>query len=534
MVFFLAGQAGNCVLAQDAYVKVYGHRYSTVFNASLVNSSENFVFAGWYDVESLFTAEFYFVETDRNGEVLFSRTYGEFVDTTVNKSNGSGNEGFDIFQTMDGGYLLSGERHEVRGGTSDVALVRLDANKNLLWSKTYGDTLNEYGMKVLETPDGDILVTGFAESYGAGQRDAYLLKLNSQGDTLWTKTYGGPLLDQANDMLLLNYGEIMLIGNTFSFGNNSSDIYLLRLDSQGNIIWAYTYGGTGNDFGRSAAIDDNGNLYILGDTESFGSAQSDILMMQLDMSGNILNAVTAGGEGLEIGKQIQLTPSGQLIIGGTTTSFGAQNKDIQLIAMDTDGNIQSSRLYGGPFEDDLSSITILDDDQLLLAGTTFSYGEGNADALVIKTNMGTSTLCPHTDVDFFSIPVTPERTTISTTISNGTKVRRASTLSGKTATIETTVCEGNVSTTHYDKLTTISLYPNPTNGVLWLDIPDTLTGNLTNLQLTITDLTGKIVHAQTGYDKQAGLDLYSLNSGIYYLAVTYPSGRVALPFIVSP
>ena len=125
---------GN-LFGQTTFQKTFGHLNGNQANTVIVTNSGGYAIAGWYDVDGLFTAEFYLIVTDSNADTLWAKTYGEKVDTTVNLLNGSGNEGFNVIQTNDNGFLFVGERHAFAGGQSDVFAVKIDETGGLQWVK---------------------------------------------------------------------------------------------------------------------------------------------------------------------------------------------------------------------------------------------------------------------------------------------------------------------------------------------------------------------------------------------------------------
>lgn len=236
--------------AQSGFQKSFRSVDGSQANTVIKTHNGGYALAGWYDVDGLFSAEFFLIVTDAAGDTLWMRTYGKKSDTSSFAQNGSGNEGYHLVQTPDGGFMFIGERHEIAGGTSDVYAVRIDPDGQLLWSRMYGGQENEYGLSVMQSADGNFVVGGFTESHGAGIRDMLLFKVDDTGDTLWTRTYGGESIDAAMATKATDDGGYVLAGYTFSYGAGSSDVYVIRTDSVGNVIWQKTFGGTLNDIGH--------------------------------------------------------------------------------------------------------------------------------------------------------------------------------------------------------------------------------------------------------------------------------------------
>lgn len=142
-------------------------------------------------------------------------------------------------QTTDGSYLLVGATnysHQNRDN-EDIHLMKVDPRGELIWEKTYGGEKFDRGMTVIPAGDDATLVLAETSSYGAGKHDIYLLKIDSVGEVLWTKTFGGPGDEQAKDIQVTNDGGYIITGITDSFGEGSPDVYLIKTDGQANEQW---------------------------------------------------------------------------------------------------------------------------------------------------------------------------------------------------------------------------------------------------------------------------------------------------------
>ncbi len=160
--------------------------------------------------------------------------------------------------------------------------------QDTLWTKTYGGIYNEVGRSIVEVSTGGFLIAGNTQSFGAGGEDIYLIRTNEIGDTLWTKTYGGSRNEIAYSVIEVSSGGFLITGYTNSYGAGSTDVYLIRTDLNGDTLWTRTFGGALNDEGRSAVeISSNGYL-IAGTTGSFAENGTDFWLIRVDSNGNIL------------------------------------------------------------------------------------------------------------------------------------------------------------------------------------------------------------------------------------------------------
>ena len=151
----------------------------------------------------------------------WQRTYG-----------GAGNDaGYSVQQTTDGGYIIAGT-YDFYGANQQVYLIKTNASGDTLWTRTYGGAGDDYGKSVQQTQDGGYIIAGYTTSFGAGNDDVYLNKTNANGDTLWTRTYGGTNWDYSRSVQQTQDGGYIVAGMTSSFGN-SAQVYLIKTDSLG-------------------------------------------------------------------------------------------------------------------------------------------------------------------------------------------------------------------------------------------------------------------------------------------------------------
>src|SRR5438309_5538490 len=140
---------------------------------------------------------------------------------------------------------------------------------------------NQSGRDIIETTDRGFIIVGMTRNNIAGDSDIYILKTNNLGDTLWSKTYGGTQPDYPHSITTTNDGNYFVVGFTRSFGSGLKDIYLLKIDPSGNLIWSKTYGQTGNDAGKEIIHTSDGNFVIA------GSSNYNAFLMKIDGDGTV-------------------------------------------------------------------------------------------------------------------------------------------------------------------------------------------------------------------------------------------------------
>ncbi|PCH95984.1 MAG: hypothetical protein COB85_04095 [Bacteroidetes bacterium] len=174
-------------------------------------------------------------------QIMFQKTFG----------GDSTDYAHSIRQTTDGGYIIIGQTISFGAGDWDFYLIKTDANGDTLWTKSYGGDTLDIGYSVQQTIDGGYIIAGETRSFGSGYSDFYVIKTDLDGDTLWTKTYGGSLSsDYGVSIQQTSDGGYIITGNTGAYGAGQNDAYLIRINSMGDTLWTKTYGGTGQDFGN--------------------------------------------------------------------------------------------------------------------------------------------------------------------------------------------------------------------------------------------------------------------------------------------
>jgi len=292
-------------------------------------------------------------------DTLWTKTYGAYGGSVSDV-------GYSVQQTTDGGFIIAGCTGSYDLGY-DVYLIRTDANGNTLWSKTYGVGSDDWGYSVQQTTDGGFIVAGYTYPYGAGNRDVYLIRTDANGDTLWTKTYGGSNGDGGYSVQQTQDGGFIIAGETNSYGAGGPDVYLIRTDANGDTLWTRTYGGSGYDYGQSVQQITDGGFIIAGYTHSYGAGGYDVYLIRTDANGNTLWTKTYGGSDYDYGYSVQETQDGGFIIAGT-----------KLIRTDENGDTLWTKPYWG------HSVQQTTDGGFIIAGETYSYATGSEDVYLIR------------------------------------------------------------------------------------------------------------------------------------------------------
>jgi parallel beta-helix repeat protein len=284
-----------------------------------------------------------------------------------------------IYQTRDGGYIVAGFTNSDGAGCDDFWVLKIDANGSVEWQKTYGGSSYEEANAITQTSDGGYIVAGYTYSYGAGGADMWVIKLNEWGNITWNYTYGGSSTDSANSIIQTADGGYIVAGYTCSYGTGYADYWVLKLESDGDVTWNRTYGGTDGDYADSVIQTSDGNYTVGGICYSFGAGNgADYWVLKLNSTnGNILWNKTYGfADSDEILNSIMQTSDGNYIVGGYTYS-GGFTTDYWLLKLESDGDVTWQYTYGDVDYDDVAvSIDETSDGGYIVAGYTASYGFG--------------------------------------------------------------------------------------------------------------------------------------------------------------
>jgi len=308
-------------------------------------------------------------------------------------------EGRSLIQTSDSGYAIAGATQSFGAGEWDIYVVKLDAKgKNLQWTKTIGGPERDGGFSLIQTSDGGYAITGYTKSFGAGDYDVYVVKLDANGNLQWTKTIGGKKEDVGASLIQTSDGGYAIAGATESFGAGGEDVYVVKLDANGNLQWTKTIGGPKRDWGSSLIQTSDGGYAIAGLTTSFGAGEADVYVVKLDAKGNLQWTKTIGGKGVEGGKSLIQTSDGGYAITGETDSFGAGGWDVYVVKLDANGNLQWTKTIGGENDDRGFSIIQTPDGGYAIAGTTnfvLAWQYVYRDVYFVKLDKNSNTCCAY-------------------------------------------------------------------------------------------------------------------------------------------
>jgi hypothetical protein len=298
---------------------------------------------------------------------------------------GTGSDsGYSVQQTSDDGYIITGSTSSFSAGDPNAYLIKTDCAGNTQWEKTFGGTGSDSGSSVQQTSDGGYIITGSTSSFGAGDPNVYLVKTDSDGNMQWQKTFGGSESSRGQSVQQTSDGGYIIAGYSFRGMMRHNDVYLIKTDPNGNSQWQKIFGGNDRDEGHSVQQTSDGGYMIAGFTRS---NVWQAYLIKTDPNGNSQWENIYGGSSVDEGYSGQQTSDGGYIIAGYSDSFPVlYDDDVYLVKTDPDGNMQWQNTFGGSTYDWGYSVQQTSDGGYVIVGDTYSFGAGSWDIYVIKTD----------------------------------------------------------------------------------------------------------------------------------------------------
>ena len=296
-------------------------------------------------------------------------------------------EGRAITRGADGNLFVLGTSKSLsKNYDRDIYVANVTLEGKLVWERAIGGERDEQAGGIAGLDDGSVMIVGDTESFGNRYRDVYIAKLSKEGKTLFARTVGGKKTDEAHDLTRLSDGNLALVGMR-EVRNNYEEFFVMKLDQNGNQLWAKTFGEYDDDSLESVTPTADGGMVAVGKTRSYGSEQTDLTVMKLSKDGKVLWHKIYGFKYYEYGTAITSTKEGGFMLSGGTSTLGKGSHSVYMLALDNNGALLWSHVYGDKNRDISHGIARMSDGTVISVGESDSYSRSkNFYMIKIKEN----------------------------------------------------------------------------------------------------------------------------------------------------
>ena len=337
--------------------------------------------AGYTESKGQGSYDAWVIRIDGKGNLVWDKTFGSKASDSA----------ISLVALPDGGAIIAGQKLSTTKGLTNAWVFRIDAQGNLIWEKTYGGNKFDatIAMSITSIPEGGAMVAAQAAK-GTDLGDVWLFRIDHEGNIIWDKTFGKKnSTDHVRSIIALPDGGALIAGSTYSDKTSQTAAWVIRIDESGNLIWEKTYGKKKLPYAaQSIAKLSNGDVLIVGLTLQTKKTESsfDAFAIRIDEKGNFIWEKTFGGDGYDSAKSIVALPNDNVMIAAITSSRKFGKKHAWLIHLDENGNKIWDRTYGKENTVSAYSLVAVTDESLMLAGEIYRKNGKKAHAWVLRTN----------------------------------------------------------------------------------------------------------------------------------------------------
>lgn len=457
-----------------------------------------------------------------SAQITFKKTFG----TTGFE------DGRSVIQLADSSYIIVGSTGEFGQTAGEVYIMKIDSAGNYVWSKSIGGINVDRANQVILTLDSSLAIIGSTNSIGNGGYDAYLIKTDIDGNLIWESAIGGADWDFGNSVTQLSDSSFVITGESYSYGSGNAAMYVARVGKTGAVLWENAYLSAGDASGTKVISIANGNALVAGISNN--GSDNDARLMEIEPNGNLVWSSTFGSAGFEdeFYDVLQL-PNDNFVACGSTNNGIYGDVDMLIMGIDQVGDTMWVNYGGGPGLEKAYGLSHLpSNNEFFVSGITYSYGaqDGLSNVQIYRLNVtgwyiqGWTAGLAGTDV-LYSIITTHDNgfcAVGSTAQGSGMSDVWVLKYDGQNDTL------ASGDTSHVDITsigetsteTNVVIYPNPSNGVIYSAVN-------TSLSIKVFDLGGRLVLAET-VNLTEGLSLKKLSTGTYFITGTNSDGRVLI------
>lgn len=435
--------------------------------------------------------------------------------------------GYSVKTCLRNGYVAVGSSST--NGVTDGYMIRTDTMGMLLWTKYFSGNNVDVFRSIRILPDSGFIVAGYSNSGGHGGYDGWLVRTDKNGDTLWTKYIGTSDWDFFYDVYPTYDGGFILAGGTYGAGSGDEDMYFVRTDANGDTLWTRTYGGAKEDEARGIVETGDQLFAASGFTKSKGDTLYDGWLLRMDQSGDTLWTRTAGHSNSKdkwygVGN---CSTYSRLYVCGEDWING--NSDCFIGCYSYTGTFLYSNIFGGTQDDDYYGMVVHADATMAAIGTTFSYGGGNGDMYMHVDRYGWSFPTHGTlqEDRGFALDTTADDAYIACGFTVGYSSNlpnlylvKTDTMGNSTMVLDVRepIAAGDYGTAH--------AFPNPATELLNITV-DAVDELPRDMQISIYDMTGRLVLTNPGTSwtfysnstARISLGLSALSPGAYFFTI---------------
>jgi len=439
---------------------------------------------------------------------------------------GSGyDQGYDVKQTLDNGYIIAGSTSSFGQGNTDAYLVKLDSVGQIKWQKAFGNYNNEIARSVVQLSDSSYVLAGYTNSSGFGGYDFYVVKTDKNGNELWNKTYGGTDWDFAYSLQKTADGGFIIVGTTYSYGRGQADGYVIKTDGSGNVQWTKTYGGAVDDEFKAVIQLTDGNYALAGYTKSYNDPNGDAWIFKLDVVGDSLYSESKGGAYYDYFNGVTQLHNGYLFYAGAnkSQSNGANFRTWDYCFDPLSYAVQFDYVDVGNQDEYYADVVQGRNGTIAACGTTHNASTG-LDGLVDMLTGGYTYLnffshgSINNDDELFAIDSTWDKGFIAVGSTRGFNAQLEDVFLLKIDSVGTVA--GNIVGVEEQVLSAgIQLYPNPV-----VDVVSVSHNGAAPVEMKLYDIAGNLLR-EISIEKQTRIDLSAFSAGVYLSTFSY-RGRV--------
>ncbi|MDI1355097.1 MAG: T9SS type A sorting domain-containing protein [bacterium] len=262
---------------------------------------------------------------------------------------GAGDDvGYSVKETFGRQYIVIGTTSSYGSGLTDAYMLLIDSMGQRKWEKTFGGAQADVGKSVVVNPiDSGFVFAGYTSSFGTGGYDIYVVRTDKRGSLIWEVTFGGFDWDFGNDLLISSDNNVIVCGSTYSSGRGKMDGKVLKVDiTNGKLIWEKSYGGVENDEFKAIYSSNGVELFLVGNTQSFGEINGDVLMYKLNSAGDSIMRITYGGNLFDGANSVVDIANGDILVAGSSESYTSGKKDAFIVKFTAGGIVKWRKNFG--------------------------------------------------------------------------------------------------------------------------------------------------------------------------------------------